>query len=210
MGIKPWRKVQPDFDPNIIGAIMSSYFGGRAEVHRRREIVPTLYGDFASMYPTVCTLMGLWEFVTAAGMTHKDATAETQAFLDQVTLADLQYPATWRRFHVLVQVRPEANIFPVRARYGHESIATIGLNYLSADRPLWFTLADCVTSKLLNGRTPKAIQAIHFEPKPVQNRLRPIAIAGHEEYRINPAIDDFYKCMIDLRRSVKKQRDKKE
>jgi hypothetical protein len=30
MGIAPWRQVQPYFDPEIIGAIMSSYFGGRA------------------------------------------------------------------------------------------------------------------------------------------------------------------------------------
>ena len=77
MGIKPWRKLRPKFDPEIIGVIMSSYFGGRAEVHRRREIVKTLYCDFASMYPTVCTLMGLWKFVIARGMTHKDAAAET-------------------------------------------------------------------------------------------------------------------------------------
>jgi hypothetical protein len=55
--------MQPDYDSKIIGAIMSSYFGGRAEVHRRREIVQALYCDFASMYPTVCTLMGLWKFV---------------------------------------------------------------------------------------------------------------------------------------------------
>src|ERR1700730_9398437 len=33
------RKMQQDFDQKIIGAIKSSYFGGRAEVHRRREIV---------------------------------------------------------------------------------------------------------------------------------------------------------------------------
>ena len=67
MGIKPWQEMQPDFDPAIIGAIMSSYFGGRAEVHRRREIVRSLYCDFASMYPTVCTLMELWRFVIAQG-----------------------------------------------------------------------------------------------------------------------------------------------
>jgi hypothetical protein len=32
MSIKPWRQVQPDFDQKIIGAIMSSYLGGRAKV----------------------------------------------------------------------------------------------------------------------------------------------------------------------------------
>ena len=58
MGIRPWREVQSDFDPATLGAIMSSYFGGRAEVHIRRTIVPTLCCDFTSMYPTVCTLDG--------------------------------------------------------------------------------------------------------------------------------------------------------
>ena len=53
MSVRPWREVQSDFDPATLGAIMSSYFGGRAEVHIRRTIVPTLYCDFASMYPTV-------------------------------------------------------------------------------------------------------------------------------------------------------------
>ena len=109
MGIKPWREVQPDFDPEIIGAIMSSYFGGRAEIHRRREIVQTLYCDFASMYPTVCTLMGLWRFVIASGMTHEDATGDAQAFLDRVTVADLKRSETWSELPVLVQVRPEAD-----------------------------------------------------------------------------------------------------
>ena len=68
MGVRPWREVQKDFDPQTLGAIMSSYFGGRAEVHIRRTVVPALYCDFASMYPTVCTLMGLWRFVIAQGV----------------------------------------------------------------------------------------------------------------------------------------------
>ena len=112
MGIKPWREIQPDFDPAIIGAIMSSYFGGRAEIYRRREIVQTLYTDFTSMYPTVCTLMGLWRFVIASGMTHEDATADAQAFLDRATVADLKRSETWRELCVIVQVVPDADIFP--------------------------------------------------------------------------------------------------
>ena len=67
MSVRPWREVQRDFDPATLGAIMSSYFGGRAEVHIRRTVVQTLYCDFASMYLTVCTLMGLWWFVIARG-----------------------------------------------------------------------------------------------------------------------------------------------
>ena len=116
MGVRPWREVQRDFDPEMLGAIMSSYFGGRAEVHIRRTVIPAIYCDFASMYPTVCTLMGLWRFVIAQGMDEEGATTETQTFLDGVGLTDLQDAATWRRLTTLVQVLPDADIFPVRVR----------------------------------------------------------------------------------------------
>ena len=38
MGIKPWQEVQRGFPLHLVGAIMSAYFGGRAEVHIRRQI----------------------------------------------------------------------------------------------------------------------------------------------------------------------------
>jgi hypothetical protein len=211
MSVRPWREVQSNFDPATLGAIMSSYFGGRAEVHIRRTIVPTLYCDFASMYPTVCTLMGLWWFVIAQGVIEEDATDETQAFLDDVQLNELQDPATWKRLTTLVQVLPEADIFPVRTRYATRlkeqtksaDMPTIGLNYLSADRPLWFTLADCVASKLLAGKAPKVVRAIRFAPKPPQGGLRSLKIAGQADYAVDPYKDDFYKRVIELRRRVK-------
>jgi hypothetical protein len=211
MGVRPWREVQSDFAAATLGAIMSSYFGGRAEVHIRRTIVPTLYCDFASMYPTVCTLMGLWRFVIAQGVDEEDTTAETQAFLDDVKLGDLQDPKTWTRLTTLVQVQPDADIFPVRARYATQikehtksaDMPTIGVNYLSADRPLWFTLADCVASKLLTGKAPKVVRAVRFSAKQAQPGLRPIEIAGEAEYRVIPDENDFYKRVIELRRRVK-------
>jgi hypothetical protein len=211
MSVRPWREVQSNFDPATLGAIMSSYFGGRAEVHIRRAIVPTLYCDFASMYPTVCTLMGLWSFVIAQGMDEEDATAETQAFLADVQLNELQDPATWKRLTTLVQVLPEADIFPVRTRYATRlkeqtksaDMPTIGVNYLSADRPLWFTLADCVASKLLAGKAPKVVRAIRFAPKPPQGGLRSLKIAGQADYAVDPYKNDFYKRVIELRRRVK-------
>ena len=42
---------------------------------------------------------------------------ETNALLDRVTLADNRKPAFRRSLTVLVQVAPDADIFPVRARY---------------------------------------------------------------------------------------------
>ena len=62
MNIWPWRELQPDMPNELIGLIVSTYFGGRAEVHLRRVVCQVFYCDFLSMYPTVCTLMGLWRF----------------------------------------------------------------------------------------------------------------------------------------------------
>lgn len=205
MNVLPWRVVQPDFPPALIGSILSTYFGGRTEVHIRREISRVLYCDFLSMYPTVCTLMGLWRFVIAEGMTHRDATAETRGLLSRLDLSDLQKPEAWRDLAVIVQVRPDRDIFPVRARYGQSASHTIGLNFLRSEGGLWFTLADCIASKLLTGKAPEILQAVQFTPGKPQSGLKPFVIAGDAKSRVNPVRDDFYRLLIDRRSSVKEK-----
>lgn len=203
MGIKPWRQVQPDFPPELLGHIMSTYYGGRAEVHIRREAVPVAYCDFLSMYPTVCTLMGLWRFVIAEGVEWRDATEEVQELLDRFVLTDLHEPSFWRKLSVIVQVKPESGILPVRAIYDERRQYNIGLNYLTSKQPFWYTLADCIASKLLTGKAPKILQAVSFAPLAPQDDLAAVNIAGNPDYRVDPATGDFYKRVIDLRSSVK-------
>lgn len=203
MGVKPWRDLQPDFPPQMLGVMMSTYYGGRSEVHIRRKTTRVLYCDFLSMYPTVCTLMGLWRFVIAERMEHRDATTEVREFLEHVTVNDLQKPETWPILRSLVQVQPDGDVFPVRSQYSEESQYTIGTNHLTADQPIWFTLADCVASKLLTGKVSEVLQAIRFDPVGRQADLQPIDIAGKADYRIDPYADDFYKRLIDLRSAVK-------
>jgi hypothetical protein len=164
MNIRPWQELQPDAPKELNGLIMSTYFGGRAEVHLRRIIHQVLYCDFLSMYPTVCTLMGLWRFVIAKGMNWHDATIETAEFLDRAALADLEKPENWPLLTTLVQIEPDDDVLPVRARYAGEQQATIGLNHLSSNQPLWLTLADCLASKILTGRSPKVVRALRFSP----------------------------------------------
>lgn len=205
MGIRPWREMQPYFLPEIMGNIMSTYYGGRSEVHIRKETTQISYCDFLSMYPTVCTLMGLWRFVTAQGMTWKDSTEETRELLESVTLADLQHSETWLSLCTLVQVMPDGEIFPVRSKYEGDAQYTIGSNHLTSAMPLWFTLADCIAAKLLTGRAPKIVSAISFMPGPVQEGLLPIHIAGNAEYRVDPTHGDFFRQIINLRSEVKKK-----
>ena len=205
MNIRPFREVQPDFPDYLLGIFMSTYFGGRAEVHHRRIISQVIYCDFLSMYPTVCTRMGLWRFVIASGLIWRDSTAQTANFLQSITIRALQKPETWQQLTKLVQIAPDVDILPVRAAYGGDAQTTIGLNYVSSDRPLWFTLADCIASKLLTGKTPGIIKAITFHPQEAQSDLHPVMIAGNSEYRIDPYKDDFYRRVIDLRSTVKKR-----
>ena len=207
MGIKPWRTMQPDVPRSLLAKIMGSYFGGRSEVRIRRELRQVILCDFLSMYPTVCTLMGLWQFVIADGMTWRDSTAETRDFLETVDLEMLQSQSTWARLASLVRVLPNGDIFPVRAAYADEAQSTIGANYLSSDCPLWFTLADCIAAKLLTGKAPKVVEAITFAPGPTQSDLCAIEISGNPDYYVDPIETDFFKRVIELRQSTKKRRD---
>jgi hypothetical protein len=56
---------------------------------------------------------------------------------------------------------------------------------------------------LLSGRVPKILEAITFSPKEPQIGLRTVRIAGNPDYLVDPATDDFFKRLIDLRTTVK-------
>jgi hypothetical protein len=206
MGIKPFLGCDPSFPRSSFGEIFCAYYGGRAEVRNRRVISEILYCDFKSMYPTVNSLMGLWEFVIADGLTVHDSTAGTQEFLNSVTLEHLQHPDAWRSLCTLVRISPDGDIFPTRSKY-NEQTATIGLNYLTADKPLWYTLADCVVSKLLTGKAPRIENSHTYRPASRQNGLRAIKILGRDDYQIDPENDDFFRRLIDLRDEAKAAKD---
>jgi hypothetical protein len=202
IGIRPFFELQPDFPAHLTGKILSAYFGGRAEVRWRRDIRQVLYCDFLSMYPTVCTLMGLWRFVIAQGMGWRDSTAEIRALVNSISLEELRRPEFWPQLTTLVRIKSDADIFPFRAKYDGKS-QTIGLNYLTSEYPLWFTLADVIAAKLLGGKSPEILEAITFSAKEPQAGLKATSIAGNSNYRVDPDKDDFFKRLVDLRTSIK-------
>src|SRR5262249_49013257 len=141
-------------------------------------------------------------------------TAQTQAFLESVELEDLQKQETWAQLTTVVKIHPDDDVLPARAKYVKKESRpkqrpiksnnySIRFNHLIVDSPMWYTLADCIASKLLTGRAPKVIEAIRFQPQGVQKGLRPINIAGNPAYRIDPYKDDFYRRLIELRNEVK-------
>lgn len=202
MGVQSLRTLQPDFPPELSGQIMASYYGGRAEVHERRIVRQVLYLDVHSMYPSVCVLQGLWDFVTAERIEPHDATGEVRRFLAEVTPELLQRPETWRRLRAIVQVQPADDVFPVRARYG-EGAFTIGVQRITDDRAYWWTLADCVASVLRTGHQPNVLRAIGFRPAGRQTELGPVDLLGNGRFRFDPATDDLYRRLIDLRDELK-------
>jgi hypothetical protein len=62
MRIRPVLQRQPTFSKYLLGFAQTSYFGGRTSAHIRKFPVPVVHTDFLSMYPTVNSLMGLWQF----------------------------------------------------------------------------------------------------------------------------------------------------
>jgi hypothetical protein len=209
MGIKPFLGCDPLFQRERFGEIFCAYYGGRAEVRNRRVVCEVWYCDFKSMYPTVNTLMGLWSFVIAQGMTVHETTRETQRLLETITLEDLQKPETWKKFCTLVRLEPQADILPARAEYDGQT-HTIGLNHLTTSEPLWYTLADCIASKLLTGRCPRVKKALTYRPGPPQDGLVPTTILGRDDFTVDPRKDDFFRRLVDLRDEAKARGDSAE
>src|SRR3984885_11363732 len=147
--------------------------------------------------------MGLWGFARANGVTHRDETAAIIALLAKSRgdlVEQLRIKDGWKALTSLVQVKPKRDLLPIRAKYPGGDTLNIGLNYLSADEPQWFTLADVLASKILTGRTPEVVKALRFRPKGQQRGLKPIDIAGQI---INPANADFYQKLIIHRNAIK-------
>jgi hypothetical protein len=155
------------------------------------------------MYPTVCTLMGLWDFVRAKGVGRYDDTTVSASWSrrrGKPLVESLRYKEGWQDLAALVQILPDHDLLPVRAQYPDSETTTIGLNFLTTRESLWFTLADVLASKILTGRTPKVLGALGFEPMEKQGDLKSIIVAGKT---ITPATDDFYQRLIMHRNALK-------
>lgn len=200
MGVTPPREQFESIPNHIHGKSMSAYFGGRAECRIRRTSVPVVYLDFLSMYPTVNTLMGLWDVLTAEDMEVQDVTEEVQGWLRDVDLQDAFEPDLWQDLLVLVEVEPEGDILPVRAEYdpARDSIPTIGVNPLTSEEPLWYTAADLLASKILTGDVPDIRRALRLVPDGTQSGLKQVQLGG--EVEVDPTRDDFFKAVIEKRK----------
>ena len=205
IGVDSFERKNKDFPKEVIGYLMNSYFGGRTECKVRRTPKEVDLLDFYSMYPTVCTLQDLWKFVTADRIEYdENCTDEVRKFVDEFTLEDIQDKEKWKKLPAIVQIQPEDDVLPLRARYGEGHAWNIGITHVTSRRALWYSLADVIASKLYTGRTSKILKAIRFTPSEPQEELQEITIHG---ITVNPYKQDLFRDLIKYRQTIKDKRD---
>jgi hypothetical protein len=207
MGIRPRREQQPDFPKDLLGYAMVAYYGGRSEVHVRRQIVPVTYLDVLSMYPTVCTLMRLWRFIIADRIEVEESTDRAERLLQGLNIDDLYRQETWPEMPVIAEIYPDDDILPIRAQYEAEGDYQIGVNFAKSelDKGLWYMLPDLIASKYLTGKPPRLRQALRMRPVGMQSTLRRVKLLS--EVEVDPWRDDFFRVLIEKRHGFQQSRD---
>ncbi|AKB85834.1 DNA polymerase [Methanococcoides methylutens] len=199
-GIRSFSEQNPKFSRKIIGNIMGAYYGGRCEVKVRKTPVKVTVLDFFSMYPTVMLLLGHWDFLIAAKMGHKTDTKAVQEFIDGFTLEKALDKDSWKQMNVLVELRPDGDIFPVRTNYGDQDTRNIGINHITYKDSVYYFLPDVLASKLLTGKSPQIRKAIRFISEDVQKGLTKTQIYG---IPIDPKKDNLVKHLVEHRQGIK-------
>lgn len=209
MKVDPILERQPDFPKEYLGYAQSAFFGGRTSAHIRKTAVPVVYCDFLSMYPTVNSLMNMWQFVIAREIKIVEhCQAEMQDFVRNVTAHDLFSAETWKQNQMLAFARviPNGDILPTRAKYNVETKDwQVGINHLYAlnddhSNALWFTLPDIIASKILTNKAPDIVDAFRIEAHGMLPGLEPTWLRG--TVPVDPKSQDFFRLAIEERQRL--------
>lgn len=213
MNLRPWRTQQPNFPAGVLAAILETYYGGRVECGVRAMSVPGVLVDFASQYPTVSTLMGLWRYHVASGIAAlEEDPASVQAMLDAVSVERVLEREFWPTLDAIVLVDPAGTRLPTRAQFqGHgrtkararAKTRNVALAVHRGHLAQWWTLADAVSSVLETGRAPRVLRVLRFRPRDAQPDLHAIDVAGGPAYRVNPYREDFIRRLVELRAAMR-------
>jgi hypothetical protein len=201
LGIESFLMLNPKFPPEVVGNILTSYYGGRCECKIRKTPVKVTTLDFTSMYPTIVLLMDLWKYMIAESVDMQDVTNDIKEMFSKVDLAYLQNKENWKDFVVMVKIQPDDDIMPVRMDYkGSGTGSNVGLNNLSSNFEMWYALPDIIGSVILRGKVPKIIEAIKFIPKGVQKGLQNSQILGID---VDPTKDNLVQVLVEERQKIK-------
>jgi hypothetical protein len=207
MGILPILERQPDFPKQHLGYAASAFFGGRTSAHIRKVPVPVTYVDFLSMYPTVNSLMDLWQLVIAQEIRIiEHCQHEIGGFLNNVSVQHLFNPDNWKHFRAFVKLIPDGDILPSRAKYSAVSNDwQVAVNYLHGEtdnqqHALWFSLPDVIASVILTGKVPNIVDAFRIEPHGVLPGLKRLKLRG--EIEVDPRNQDLFRVAIEQRKRL--------
>ena len=206
LNIQPLLENNPDFSKQVLGNLMTAFYAGRVETRIRKTPVPVTYIDCTSTYPTLFSLMGMYQFLIAEKIDRSDTTEQTQKILDEITLQDISKKKTWKSLATICKIVPDGKVIvPVRSGYGSKKTQNIGVNYLkSTDGTcLWYTLSDLIASKLLTGHTCTIEKAISFAPVGVQQNIPDEEIEIFSGVTINPRKENFIEQLIEKRLEMK-------
>ncbi|MGO8872375.1 MAG: hypothetical protein ACLQPH_13425 [Acidimicrobiales bacterium] len=200
MGITPLLERHPEFPREALGFAMASFFGGRAECRIRRVPVPVDLVDFTSMYPTVDALLDLHRFQLARHIEIIDTPMGGTGLFGGLALEDCFDREFWPRLVGFALVRPNDDILPVRAAYNGTSWG-IGVNPVTSDEPLWYSLADIAAAELLSGKEVDVLRVVRFRPSASATRMHSVHLRGAVE--IDPMVQDPMVTMVEERQRVK-------
>ena len=204
-GVQPRLRVQPAFHKRYLGYAAQCYFGGRVECRIVHTLVPCVYLDFASMYPTVFSLLNLWfDHVIPAELEPVEVDpAEVQRLLDAIAESPrlLFDKATWPKLAFFAQVEPSGATLPARVEVPSphaKSLRNIVVGPVKSKRSLWYAGPDLAAAVITDKPRPRVLRAWRLRPTGTQPTLRPLEFRGEE--RIDPCTDDFFRVLIEQRK----------
>jgi hypothetical protein len=198
MGLAPPRD-RFRLPATLSGMAMQAYYGGRTECRIRHTVVPVVYTDFLSQYPTVHGLMGLQALLIAESIETVDATEDVRRVLATFTPAQGFTPDIWKQMAFFGLVQPAGDVLPVRTMY-NDATSNIGVNPLTSDAPIWYAGPDLLAATLLTGRPPKILRAIRLVARGQQPGLRSVSLRNQID--VDPRTSDFFKTVIEARARV--------
>jgi hypothetical protein len=201
MGIIPPKEkfAVPDY---IYGVAANSYTGGRTDCKLRNSPVPVMLTDFSSQYPTINSLLGNPDVLTAESLSFEDATAEIRTLLERITLDDCFNQNTWKKMNFFARIRPRHDAVAVRAEYHNDGVTkNIGVNYFTSEKSIWLSGPDVIASKLLAGKVPHIEKAIRMVPHGKQKGLKPTNLRGMVQ--VDPREHDLFSVMVEQKQVYK-------
>jgi hypothetical protein len=135
-----------------------------------------------------------------------DATDEIKKLLTRITLDLCFDPKIWLTLKFFAKVKPDRDIFPVRASYdpADPQSLNIGSYFLTSDKAVWVAGPDIVASILLTGKVPQIEKAFRLVAHGKQKGMQPVKLMG--VIPVDPYNDDFFKCVIEHRKANEKNK----